>query len=307
MSIDYEELASVIVNLIAVEGNKLVVHFENIKPLDEADESSLIWIKPTVQKSAAIIENTPAKVILADSNTYLPDHLKESKCLLKVKNPKLELSRVINAFFVSKRKYVIHPTSTIDPEAEIAENVYIGPGSVIGRCVIESNTVIEANVTIHDNSIIKENVIIQAGSVIGTDGFGHSRNEKGELTHFPHIGRVIINKNVHLGSNVCIDRGVLGSTVIGEGTKINSLSFIAHNVQIGRNNLINPNVLFSGSAKVGDNNFIGTGANIRNKIKIGDNTTIGMGAVVVSDVKDNQVVIGNPAKEMKNRSNKPLY
>jgi len=106
---------------------------------------------------------------------------------------------------------------------------------------------------------------------------------------------VIIEDDVEIRANVNIDRGNLGDTVIGAGTKIDCLTHIAHNVQIGKNCIIVCLVCIAGSAQIGDNSWIAPGAIIRNKIKVGKNVVVGMGAVVTKDVEDDITVVGNPA------------
>jgi UDP-3-O-[3-hydroxymyristoyl] glucosamine N-acyltransferase LpxD len=137
------------------------------------------------------------------------------------------------------------------------------------------------------------------GCVVGGQGFGYEYTEKGELIRMPHHGNVIIEDDVTLHNNVCIDRAVLGSTVIGAGTKIDNLVHVAHGVRIGKNCLIVSGVVFGGSCDIGDYSFIGMNASIKQKVKIGRNCVIGAGAVVTKDVPDNQVWVGNPARFLK--------
>jgi UDP-3-O-[3-hydroxymyristoyl] glucosamine N-acyltransferase len=139
---------------------------------------------------------------------------------------------------------------------------------------------------------------IGKNSVIGADGFGYARDEDGTLVKMPHQGNVVIEENVEIGSNTCIDRAVRGSTVIGSGTKIDNLVHIAHGVKIGKNCLIVAGAVIGGSCEIGDNCYIGIGAMIKNKIKIGKNAVIGMGAVVLRDVPEGATIIGNPGKEL---------
>ena len=140
---------------------------------------------------------------------------------------------------------------------------------------------------------------IGTGSVIGGDGFGYAREADGTLVKIPHRGNVIIEENVSIGANTCIDRAAVGSTVIGAGTKIDNLVHIAHGVKIGKNCLIIAGAVIGGSVEIGENSYIGIGAMIKNKIRIGKNCVIGMGSVVVKDVPDGVTVVGNPAKELK--------
>ncbi len=143
--------------------------------------------------------------------------------------------------------------------------------------------------------IIHPSVRVGLNCSIGRDGFGWIRQEDGTLYKMPHRGNVVIEKNVIIGNNVCIDRAVNGSTVIGEGSKIDNLVHIAHGVKIGKNCLIVAGSVIGGSTEIGDNCYLGIGCMIKNKLKIGNNVTIGMGAVVLKDVPDGETWIGNPA------------
>lgn len=131
---------------------------------------------------------------------------------------------------------------------------------------------------------------------IGSPGFGYERRPDGTLTPIQHFGDVDIGEDVSIGSFTCIDRAVIGSTVIGDGTKIDNLVHIAHGAQIGKHCLIVAGAVIGGSAEIGDYSYIGMGALIKNKVKIGRWVTVGMGAVVLKDVPDGVTVVGNPAR-----------
>lgn len=146
------------------------------------------------------------------------------------------------------------------------------------------------------NEISQDGVEIGAYVKLGGDGFGWVRDENKELVKMPHRGNIVIERNVTIGSNVCIDRAVIGSTVIGEGTQVDNLVHIAHGAKIGKHCLIVAGVVIGGSSEIGDYSYIGMGALIKNKVTIGKNVLIGMGAVVIKDVPDGEVWVGNPAK-----------
>lgn len=143
-----------------------------------------------------------------------------------------------------------------------------------------------------DNCVFIGKVKVGKFCSIGSDGFGYEREKDGTLVKIPHRGNVIINAGVEIGNNVCIDRAVIGSTIIGAGTKIDNLVHIAHGAKIGKNCLIVAGSVIGGSCEIGDNCFIGINASIKNKVKIGNNVTIGMGAVITKDIPDNVTVIG---------------
>lgn len=142
--------------------------------------------------------------------------------------------------------------------------------------------------TILKNTTIEENVTIGANCTIGGAGFGY---EEGEL--IPHIGRVRICEGVEIGNNVCIDRAVMGETIIGKSVKIDNLVHIAHGVEIGEGSMIIANAMIGGSVKIGKNVWIAPSVSILNGLTIGDNAYIGMGAVVLKDVEEGQKIVGN--------------
>ena len=138
------------------------------------------------------------------------------------------------------------------------------------------------------------------GVVIGANGFGDVWDGE-KLIPFPHHGGVKIGLDTRIGCNTCIDRASLAGefTEIGDGTKIDNLVHIAHNVKIGKHCLIIAGAVIGGSAIIGDRVYIGMGALIKNKVKIGDDATIGMGAVVLKDVPAGETWVGNPAKKLR--------
>jgi UDP-3-O-[3-hydroxymyristoyl] glucosamine N-acyltransferase len=275
---------------------------DSVKTPANADEHSLIWIKPGFEPSPDFFSHTRAKVILCRNHQVFGSSVTSDKCFILYPEPKQALIKILNTFFKTLRLPGIHHSAIIDPLAVIHPDAHIGAGCSIGKSIIGAGCILEGNVFVYDNVTMGENVVIQAGAVIGSDGFGHTRLENGSLDHFPHIGGVDIGDNVQIGSNACIDRGVLGNTMIGNGTKLNSLAFVAHNVEIGEDNLISVGVLINGSAVIGHRNFIGTGANIRNKVKIGNDNTIGMGSVIIKNIENNKTVVGNPGKEVEGHS-----
>lgn len=206
--------------------------------------------------------------------------------------------------------------ATISPEAHLESDVSIDPGVVIGPgasigsgSTIAANSVIGPHVQIGRNCHIAPNVtilhaflgngvIIHSGSSIGQDGFGFSIGRTGHVK-VPQIGRVIIQDNVEIGANAAIDRGANRDTVIGEGTKIDNLVQIAHNVVIGRHCLIAGQVGIAGSAVLGDFIFIGGQVGIAGHVTIGSGTQIAGGSDVHSDVKAGSKIGGSPARPLK--------
>jgi UDP-3-O-[3-hydroxymyristoyl] glucosamine N-acyltransferase len=148
-------------------------------------------------------------------------------------------------------------------------------------------------------NFIHSSARIDQTAVIGADGFGWVRQEDGSLIRMPHAGGVVIEKDVEIREFVTIDRGVEAHTVVEEGTKIDHHTHIAHNVIIGKHNTLANGCIIEGSCKVGDYNTFGAGVIVQRKVKIGNGNIFGSGAVVTKDVGDNCVMIGNPARKLR--------
>ena len=218
-----------------------------------------------------------------------------SRTLIKVKDPKLAFAQIAAVLHPAKlRQPEIHSTAVISESATIGSGVFIGAFvcigdfSVIGDgCQLRAGAkvgdkvslgrkcVFHPNVFVEDGCTIGNNVVLHAGVVVGADGFGYVRDES-EYVKFPQIGTVIIEDNVEIGANTCVDRGALGETRIGEGTKIDNLVQIAHNVQIGKRVVIAAQTGISGSTVIEDDCIIG------GQVGMGDHARVQSGAVIGS-------------------------
>lgn len=265
--------------------------------LQDADESSIIWIKSSLPDKQTVINNTKARAIIVPDDNEI--RAVEGKVLFVVKNPRLTFIKVIQEFFTEKVKPGIHPTAVVHPEAIIDNSVYIGPFTYVGKSSIGRNTVIHGNIFIYDQVSIGSDVTIHSGTVVGADGFGYEKDENGEVFKFPHIGGVIIENDVEIGANTCIDKGSLGNTLIKRGAKIDNLVHIAHNVEIGENTFVIANAMVGGSTKIGDNAWIAPSVSLMNGISIGKDVTIGMSSLVTKAIPDGETYAGSPAKPLK--------
>ncbi len=172
---------------------------------------------------------------------------------------------------------------------------------VILECFEDKNArikyrALENGIKMYD-CVKKDSYIIGANCTLGLCGFGYIWDE-GHWLRFPHIGGVVIESDVEIGSNVCIDRGSIGNTHIRQGVKIDNLVHIAHNADIGEHTLIVAGAVIGGSVKIGKKCFIGMNASIKNGVTIGDNVTVGAGAVVLKDIPDGETWAGVPAKKL---------
>ena len=288
--------------LLAVYGSTKDIAIDNLSDVDHITTSTLDWINPNKPDKQKIAESSPARVMLVDSSVQYNSAIKDlEKTILVVNNPKVELARIGNHFFVepAESKKYIHETCVIDPESIISDDVSIGAYSVVGKAQIGKGTVIGAYVRIYDDVTIGESCRIMDGVVIGGAGFGFERDDEGNLFRFPQIGDVSIGKFVEIGANTCIDRGALSTTHIDDYTKINNLCHIAHNNCIGKNVVIAAHVNLSGGNVIEDDCWIAPSSSLRGYIHVGKGAVVGTGAVVVKDIPSGEVWLGNPAKKYK--------
>ncbi|MBT3261291.1 UDP-3-O-(3-hydroxymyristoyl)glucosamine N-acyltransferase [bacterium] len=233
-----------------------------------------------------------------------------------VKNPRKALALAINLLSPAKpvetfnisSKTEIHKSAQLADQVQISAFTSIGEKTIIGtktrigsnvnigqHVQIGQNCLIYPGVTIYDHTQIGDNVIIHAGSNIGVDGFGYYQENK-KFLKIQHIGRVIIENNVEIGANTCIDRGCLGNTVVQQGTKIDNLNHLAHNTIIGKNCALAGLIGFAGSVTLGDNVLIGGQAGFNGHITIGDNVVVMAKTGVTKNLPSNTIVSGFPAQ-----------
>jgi UDP-3-O-[3-hydroxymyristoyl] glucosamine N-acyltransferase len=262
--------------------------FHDYKP------NTITWIRSNIiyeTTKDSLIE--PIKLIIAPQ-----DFLGEDGCLncIKTEDPHREFFYILKEFFDVVEQPKSGRNNSIAPSAQIGDQVLIGSNCIIGeRVSIGEGCRIYDNVVIHDNVQVGKNCLIQSGAVIGEEGFGFLTSKNGSRERVIHFGTVIIGDNVEIGANTCIARGVMEDTLIGNGSKIDNLCHIGHNVRIGSNAFVVAHTMIGGSSKIGDNCWIAT-STIRNGISIGDNALVGFGSVVVKNVEAGAVVYGNPAK-----------
>jgi len=242
------------------------------------------------------------------------ENIETDKPLIKVKDPKLAFLQLIDIFFPEENKEPgIESGAYVHESAKIMDEVYIGHNVIIeADTVIESGVVIEAgtvvkkgsvigsgshiypNVTIYHDSEIGRNVIIHSGAVIGADGFGFHQ-VKGSHVKIRQVGNVVLGDNVEIGSMTTIDRGVLGSTVIGDGTKTDNHVHIAHNCKIGKNCIFVAYTGISGSCEIGDNCIFAARTGVADHVKIVSGTVLLAGCGAIKDIKEPGMYLGVPA------------
>ncbi len=240
--------------------------------------------------------------------------------IIRVPQPRASFAQVLSVLYaVPKPEAILHPTAIIDPTAKLGADVTVGALAVIGAnttvgssCNIGSGCVVgehvsigegatlHANVTVYRNVQIGSRVIVHSGCVIGADGFGFARTAQG-YQKFPQVGTVVIGDDVELGANTCVDRAALGRTVIGNGSKLDNLVHVAHNVQIGCNVVIAAQTGFSGGVIVGDDAVVGGQVGIGDKAIIDSGAVVGSGSGILTGarVRSGEAVWGTPARPLR--------
>lgn len=290
--------------------NKKIYGVNNIK---DANNSEITFFNNLNYEQEA--KNCKASVcIVNDKNVK---HLNKDIIPIISKNVLIDFYKVVNLFYpessvdnekinvlinrnkLFKKKIFVGKNTLVDKSANIGSNTLIGNNVIIKANVhIGKNCKIGSNVII-ENSLLGDNIIIKSGTLIGQAGFGFDFEKKKRIK-FPHIGRVIIENDVQIGSFCTIDRGSLTDTVIGEFTSIDNQVQIAHNVKIGNFCMIAAQSGIAGSTIIGNNVKIGGQTGISGHLSIGNNVKIGGKSGVIADIKDNQIVMGYPAKSIRN-------
>lgn len=273
----------------SLEGNP-DVKVNQLAKIEEAKEGSLSFLANP--KYEAFLYTTQASVVIVNEDLLIDKAI--SPTIIRVKDAYSSFSILLEKYnSIKLHKEGIEQPSFIHPTAKIGKNVYIGAfayigaGAVIGdqtkiypQCYvgdevkIGNNSSIHAGVKIYHDCILGNNVTLHSGAVIGGDGFGFAPQTNGSYSKVSQIGNVVIEDDVEIGANTCIDRATMGSTVIKKGVKLDNLIQIAHNAEIGQNTVIASQTGISGSAKIGDNSIIGGQVGIVGHITLAKGTQI---------------------------------
>jgi UDP-3-O-[3-hydroxymyristoyl] glucosamine N-acyltransferase len=284
------------------------IELTGFAPADAAQAGDLTFAEN--EAYFALAEASAASAILVPAN-----FTSRKKVLIAVPNARVAFAKALSLFFPEPVVQPgIHPTAVIDDSAEVDATAHVGPYCVIGpevrigarsslhalnhvgaKCRLGDDVQLFPQVILYARTEIGNRVRIHSGTVIGSDGFGYVLDE-GVQKKVPQIGNVVIHDDVEIGANVTVDRGALGSTTIGKGTKIDNLVQIAHNVVIGENCVLVSQVGIAGSTRLGNFVTLAGQVGLTQHLNIADGVTIAAQSGVMHDIGPKERWFGSPAK-----------
>ncbi|MBE0653637.1 MAG: UDP-3-O-(3-hydroxymyristoyl)glucosamine N-acyltransferase [Bacteroidales bacterium] len=305
--------ASIIAEFLkgTLEGNP-ETEVNSVSKIEEGKPGSLAFLgNPKYEK---YIYETQASVILVNKDFKAEKPVQAT--LIRVDNAYEAFASLLDLYQQSKpRKSGIREHSFIHPSAQLGENLYVGEfavieqGAKIGKNAliypqvyigdgveIGENTILYPGVKVYEGCKIGKNCIIHSGTIIGADGFGFAPSSDNNFKKIPQIGIVIIQDDVEIGANSCVDRATMGATIIHRGVKLDNLIQIAHNVEVGENTVMAAQTGVAGSTKIGKNNMYAAQVGIVGHLTIGDNVKIGGQSGLMRDVKDGEILQGSAAQ-----------
>ena len=310
MQFSAQQIGVLIGGKIEGDANQRIGSFAKIEEAKLADLAFL-----ANPKYEEFLYTTQAGIVIIDEKLELKSTI--SSTLIRVKDPYASFAQLMQHYQqISSQQLVgIQEPSYIHPSATIGKDVFIGAFAYIGEnAIIEDNvkihpqvfignkvkigqkSIVHPGVKIYHECQIGQDVIIHAGTVIGSDGFGFAPTENGAYQKVPQLGNVVIENNVEIGANTCIDRATMGSTIIKRGTKLDNLLQVGHNVEIGEDSVIAAQVGISGSAKIGKRVMIGGQVGINGHISVANGTKVGGQSGITKTIKEpNTSLNGTPA------------
>lgn len=311
MEFSAQQIANLVGGNVEGDENALV---NNLSKIEDGKPNTLSFLGNA--KYEHFIYDTQASIVIVYKDFKPTKKLRDSLTLIRVKEPRESFAKLLEMYNqIKNNKVGIEQPSFISPSSKLGNSCYVGAFVYIGdNCAIGNNvklfpnTVIGNNVSIGDDTIIYGGVkiyadtkigkecTIHAGAVLGADGFGFTPNTENNYHKIPQIGNVIIEDNVEIGANTCVDRATLGSTIIRRGAKLDNLIQVAHNCEIGENTVLAGCVAIAGSTKIGKNCLIGGQVGIAGHLTIADGVKIAAQSGIGSNIeKENDVVQGSPA------------
>ena len=279
-----------------------------VKGIEEAGPTEVTFVANP--RYTALARKTQAAAVLVE-----PEFQEIAAATLRLKNPYLAFSRALGIFY-QPPAYApsIHPTAVIDPTAVIGEGPHIGAYVVIGsgvrlgaRATLLPHVVLypgvqagshlfaHAHAVVRENCVLGDHVTLENGAIVGSDGFGFAKNEVGQWEKIPQSGPVRLGNRVDVQANACIDRATVGSTKIGDGTKVDNLVQVGHGSRVGENTLLCAQTGLAGSSVVGNNAILAGQAGVAGHCTVGDGVILTAQSGVSHDVPAGKMISGSPA------------
>jgi UDP-3-O-[3-hydroxymyristoyl] glucosamine N-acyltransferase len=292
------------------------VAVSDVSRIEEGKAGTLAFLSNP--KYENYLYSTEASVILVNED-FIPRH-PYTATLIKVKDSYqafASLLQMVEQMRLSSKVGIEHPsfiheTAVIQDDIYFGAFAYAGKNSVIGKrvkiypqayvgnnVIVGDDTIIYAGAKIYDDTKIGARCIIHSGAVIGSDGFGFAPQPDGTYKKIPQLGFVTLEDDVEIGANTTIDCGTMHSTIIRKGVKLDNLIMVGHNCEIGENTVVAAQCGFAGSTKVGRNCKLGGQIGLAGHLTVGDNVQIGAQSGVTKNIKNNEIVLGSPAIELK--------
>ena len=308
-SLTADDIARLVRGTLAGDGGATVT---GIAPLDRASDADLSFLANGKYADAALASSAPVLLVSPD----LAEVPTRARATIVVPRPHEALLAILPRFYETALPsgQGVHPTARLGRGVTLGEEVSIGAYAVIGdgaelgdRVVVEPHAVVGAGARIGADSILwpgvviypaaqlGERVLVHAGARVGCDGFGYVPGEGGHRK-IPHVGRCVIEDDVEIGANSTIDRGSIDDTVVGQGTKIDNLVHVGHNVRIGRRCLIMAQVGIAGSTRVEDDVILAGQVGLSGHVTVGQGARLGAQAGVFGDIPAGETWSGYPAR-----------
>lgn len=319
MELTLQEIAALIGGTVDGDATAKVSDFA---PIQLASKGNLTFLSNP--KYTHHVYDTSATAVLVKKDFKAEQNVQCS--LIRVDDPYEALAALMSMVVAQQPRPVgIEPQSFISSDVEQPEGLYVGAFAYVGRgvklgknvkiypqayvgdgCTIGDETVIRAGVKIYEGCRIGARCILHSGVVIGADGFGFAPTKQG-YEKIPQLGNVVLEDDVEIGANTTVDRATFGSTVIGQGTKLDNLIMVAHNVRMGRHNVFASQSGIAGSTQIGDWNRVGGQVGFAGHITVGSNNEIGAQSGIPNNVGDNNRLMGYPAIDARQFAKNLVY
>jgi UDP-3-O-[3-hydroxymyristoyl] glucosamine N-acyltransferase len=301
------KLGDLAANLGAELRGDAELEITGVKGIEEAGPGDVTFVANP--RYAGLARTTKAAAVLVE-----PSFQELTTATLRIKNPYLAFSRSL-ALFHKPQAYgpSIHPTAVIDPSAEVGEGAHVGAYAVVGANVqlgahatllphvviypgvkAGSHLFAHAHAVVRENCILGDHVTLENGAIVGSDGFGFAKNEAGQWEKIPQSGPVKLGDRVDVQANACIDRATVGSTTIGDGTKIDNLVQIGHGSKVGENTLVCAQSGLAGSSTIGNNVILAGQTGIAGHCTVGDGVILTAQSAVSHDIPAGKMISGSP-------------